>query len=66
MSGLATIKELTLPQARKLATERKVEYAKAAKLPPPEKPVLCEMTMDTFMADHYFPHVKAAQAKLGS
>ena len=55
---LGTIKELTLAQARKLATERKVEHAKAAKLPPLEKPVLCEMTMDTFMADHYFPHVK--------
>jgi hypothetical protein len=55
---LGTIKELTLPQARKLATERKVEHAKVARLPAPEKPVLCEMTMDTFMADHYFPHAK--------
>jgi integrase len=55
---LATIKELTLSQARKLATEKKVEFAKAAKLPPQEKPVLCEMSLDTFMSDHYFPHVK--------
>lgn len=55
---LGTIKELTLPQARKLATERKVEHAKAAKQAPEVKPVLADMTLDTFMADHYFPHVK--------
>jgi integrase len=55
---LGTIKELTLAQARKLATEKKVEHTKAAKLPPPEKPVLGEMSLDTFMADHYFPHAK--------
>jgi integrase len=55
---LGTIKELTLAQARKLATEKKVEYAKAAKQAPVVKPVLAEMTMDAFMADHYFPHVK--------
>lgn len=55
---LGTIKELTLAQARKLATEKKVEYAKVAKLAPEIKPVLCEMSLDTFMADHYFPHVK--------
>jgi len=55
---LGTVKELSLSQARKLANERKVEHAKVARLPPPEKPVLCEMIMDTFMADHYFPHAK--------
>ena len=55
---LGTIKELSLAQARKLATEKKVEYAKAAMQPAKEKPVLCEMSLDTFMADHYFPHVK--------
>lgn len=55
---LGTIKELTLAQARKLATEKKVEYAKAAKQAPEVKPVLADMTLDTFMADHYFPHVK--------
>ncbi len=55
---LGTVKELSLSQARKLANERKVEHAKVAKLPLPEKPVLGEMTMDTFMADHYFPHAK--------
>lgn len=55
---LGTIKELTLAQARKLATEKKVEYAKLAKQVPEAKPVLSEMSMDTFMSDHYFPHVK--------
>lgn len=55
---LGTIKEITLAQARKLATEKKVEYAKLAKQAPVVKPVLSEMTMDTFMTDHYFPHVK--------
>lgn len=55
---LGTVKELSLSQARKLANERKVEHAKVVRLPLPEKPVLCEMIMDTFMADHYFPHAK--------
>lgn len=55
---LGSIKELTLAQARKLATEKKVEYAKLAKQAPEVKPVLADMTLDTFMTDHYFPHVK--------
>lgn len=55
---LGSIKELTLAQARKLATEKKVEYAKAAKQAPEAKPLLADMTLDTFMTDHYFPHVK--------
>ena len=54
---LGTIKELTLAQARKLATERKVEHAKEAKSAA-NKPVLSEMTLDTFMTDHYFPHAR--------
>lgn len=55
---LGSVKELTLSQARKLANEKKVAYAKAAKQVPEVKSVLAEMTLDTFMADHYFPHVK--------
>lgn len=55
---LGTIKELTLAQARKLATEKKVEYAKLAKQAPEAKPALADMTLDAFMTDHYFPHVK--------
>ena len=55
---LGTIKELTLAQARKLAMERKVEYAKAAKQAPEIKPVLADMTLDTFWTDHFYPHIK--------
>lgn len=55
---LGTIKELTLPQARKIATEKKVEYAKLAKQAPEVKPALSDMTLDTFMSEHYFPHAK--------
>lgn len=55
---LGTIKELSLAQARKLATEKKVEHAKAAKQPAKEKPALCEMTLDDFMTEHYFRFVK--------
>lgn len=53
---LGTVKELTLPQARKQATEKKVAHAKEAKAAP--KPALADMTLDAFMTDHYFPHAK--------
>ena len=52
------LRQKRLAQARKLATEKKVEYAKLAKKAPEAKPVLADMPLDTFMADHYFPHVK--------
>lgn len=55
---LGTIKDLTLTQAKKLARQLKVEHAEALKQPASEKPALCEMTFDTFMVDHYFPHAK--------
>jgi integrase len=55
---LGTVKELTLMQARKIATEKKVEYAKAAKQPPTSKPLQSEMPLDAFMTEHYFPHAK--------
>ncbi len=55
---LGTVKELTLPQARKLATEKKVEHAKEAKQAPKEKPVLAEISLDSFWLDHFFPHIK--------
>lgn len=55
---LGTIKNLTLAQARKVATEKKVEYAKLAKQAPEVKPALSDMTLDVFMTDHYFPHAK--------
>lgn len=55
---LGTIKELTLAQARKIATEKKVEYAKLAKQAPEVKPALADTTFDVFMRDHYFPNAK--------
>lgn len=55
---LGTIKELTLPQARKLATERKVEHAKVAKQAPEVKSVLADMTLDAFWTDLFHPHIK--------
>ncbi len=50
---LGTLKELSLTQARKLAGVKKVEHAQEAKLPVAQKPVIGEMTLDTFMKDHY-------------
>lgn len=55
---LGTIKELTLAQARKLAIERKVEHAKAAKQTPEVKPILADLTLDSFWNDHFYPHIK--------
>ena len=55
---LGSIKELTLTQARKLATQKKVEHQQAAKLAPELKPVIGEMTLDVFMAEHYMPHAR--------
>ncbi len=55
---LGSIQELTLPQARKLATLRKAEHASEAKKAPDPKPVIGEMLLDTFMTDHYFPYAK--------
>jgi integrase len=55
---LGSIKELSLTQARKLATQKKVEHQQAAKVAPELKPAIGEMTLDTFMKDHYFPHAR--------
>jgi site-specific recombinase XerD len=55
---LGTIRELTLTQARKLATQKKVEHAQEAKQPVDAKPAIAEMTLDTFMRDHYMPHAR--------
>lgn len=53
---LGTIKELSLTQARKLAAQKKVEHAQSAKKPAPT--TNGDMTLDTFMTDHYFPYAK--------
>ncbi len=55
---LGSIKELSLTQARKLATQRKVEHQQAAKVAPEQKPAIGEMTLDTFWTEHYLPHAK--------
>ena len=55
---LGTIKELTLTQARKLATQKKVEYAPLAKAVADVKPAVGEMTLDAFWIDHALPHLK--------
>ncbi len=55
---LGSIKDLTLTQARKMASTKKVEHAQAAKLAPEHKPAVGEMTLDAFMTEHYQPHVK--------
>jgi len=55
---LGSIKDLTLTQARKVASVKKVEHAQAAKHAPEQTPAIGEMILDTFMTDHYFPHAK--------
>ncbi len=55
---LGSIQELTLPQARKLATLRKAEHASESKLAPEVKVAQGEITLDDFMRDHYMPHAK--------
>jgi integrase len=55
---LGTIKDLTLTQARKLATQRKVEHAPLAKVAPEQRPAPGEMTLQEFWDDHYLPHAK--------
>lgn len=55
---LGTLRDLTLTQARKLATQKKVEYAPLAKAAPDVKTAVGEMTLDTFWTEHYLPHAK--------
>ncbi len=55
---LGTVKELSLTQARKQARQIKAEHAAAPKQPAEAAPAVGSMTLATFMADHYFPHVK--------
>ena len=58
---LGSIQELTLPQARKLATLRKAEHASESKLAPEVKVAQGEITLDDFMRDHYMPHAKTTK-----
>ena len=52
---LGTVAELSLTQARKLATQKKVEHAPFAKVAPEQKPALGGMTLDTFWTFHFYP-----------
>lgn len=62
---LGTVRELTVAQARKLATQKKGERLASAKQAPEQKPVLGEMTLDRFWNDHFYPtcrlHLRSAQ-----
>lgn len=55
---LGTLREVTLPQARKLTKQIRAEHAVAVMSGTLEKGLADkhEMTLDEFMRDHYFPH----------
>ena len=55
---IGTIKEFSLTQAKKMARQIKVEHAEARKTSPADAPRKSEMTFETLMADHYFPHAR--------
>lgn len=55
---LGTVKELSLTQARKQARQLKAEHAAAPKKNVESAPTIGGMTLDTFMAENYFPHAK--------
>jgi site-specific recombinase XerD len=55
---LGSIKEISIPQARKQVAQWKAELSIAAKQAPKQKPVLGEMTLDTFWTEYYLPHAK--------
>ena len=53
---LGPFKDLSLTQARKLAQQHKAEHLLAKNVEAAPKADPKEMTLDTFMRDHYFPH----------
>lgn len=55
---LGTVKDLSLTQAKKLAKTLRAEHALAPKQTEIATVVSCEMTLDQFMTDHYFPHAR--------
>lgn len=55
---LGTIAELSVTQARKLASQKKVEHAPFAKVAPEPVSVPGEMVLDTFWTEHYLPYAK--------
>jgi integrase len=55
---LGTVKDVSLTQAKKISRQMKVAHAEELKRAQLQKPVSSEMTLDTFMTEHYFPHAK--------
>jgi site-specific recombinase XerD len=55
---LGTVNDLSLTQARKLASQKKVEHAPFAKVAPEQKPAIGEITLDTFWTEHALPYLK--------
>ena len=61
---LGTIRELTVSQARKLATQKKAERVASPKQAPEQKLGLAEITLDAFWTFHFYPtcqlHLRSA------
>lgn len=55
---LGTIKELSLTQARKLAQQHKAEHLLAVKSNAEQKSLPAELTLDRFVKDQVFPHIR--------
>lgn len=55
---LGTIKEVSLTQARKQVKQLKAEHMLAPKKEEVVLTARAELTLDSFMVDHYFPHAK--------
>jgi site-specific recombinase XerD len=55
---LGTIRELTVAQAKKIATQKKGERLASAKQTPEQRPTMGEMTLDTFWTEHAHPYLK--------
>lgn len=55
---LGTVRELTLPQARKLAKQVRTEHLQLRLQEPKTNAPTSEMTLATFMETHYAPHAR--------
>lgn len=56
---LGSIKEVSLPQGRRLASQKKFERSQNLAAGVAPKVASSEMTLDTFIADHFAPHASA-------
>jgi integrase len=55
---LGVVKEVSLTQARRRARELKAERAKALQSMPTGQQVYAELTLETFVQEHYLPYAK--------